>query len=652
MLSHSGLDDEGRANPRGSQAVDELNKMLAEGRSFSGRERNCVFLNTLGSPAADNRFATISAVSNLDLVDDSRAIAVVDWNHDGYPDLIVSGRTAPRLRILINQFGLRTSPEPLERIANAGNFVSILLQGNGQTTNRDAIGARVEVLTAESAGQRLRNVQTLRAGEGFLSQSSKTLTFGLGNDVDIQKILVYWPGKNSSSPEVFEVSEINRTYRLVQGSGRIEYVPSTVNRTLVAGNPQGHPRTSDARIKFQLQLPAPPIRYLDFSPAKQTYRLANKPVLLLLWSSDCHTCLRTLGNIREHFSQFENVGLDVLALSMDALNPTGSVNNAATRAQQGNWPFTAGLATEAFVDALQEVYNHAMPLHSPLPIPSSFLINEHGRVVAIYKGEFGIDEVFTDLFDSRLDSIQRFEKSAARAGRILDHPVTNDALQRQEAAAKSMYANYLLGTGQRHVAIKEYRDILRFRPNYLAGYYAVANELRNDNRHAEAIRFLKEGLQHVPNDPKLHSMIGDLYLKTLNLDNAAEHFRIAAQYGADSAEHQFNYGNVMLVKNDLETAKRHLEEAIRLKPNFADAYHDLGNIAFKKGEFEAAENHYSQALAIQAEFPEALCNLGNLYASRGQFQKAVRKYNDCLKLKPDYREAIIALDRIAKLGKR
>ena len=47
-------------------AWDALGKLIGSGRSLSGRERNCCFLNT-GSP----RFADISAVSRFDFPDDT-----------------------------------------------------------------------------------------------------------------------------------------------------------------------------------------------------------------------------------------------------------------------------------------------------------------------------------------------------------------------------------------------------------------------------------------------------------------------------------------------------------------------------------------------------------------------------------------------------
>ena len=160
----------------------QLSKMIESGRSFSGNERNCVFINTGKSIKSGGKFADISFASGLDYEDDGRSVVPVDWDHDGDMDLFISNRNAPRIRFLRNESN------------NHNSSIQLKLSGNGNSSNKDAIGARVQI---KINGQTL--VQTLRAGEGFLSQSSQYLHFGTGNNKGPFAVSVNWPDKTNSS---------------------------------------------------------------------------------------------------------------------------------------------------------------------------------------------------------------------------------------------------------------------------------------------------------------------------------------------------------------------------------------------------------------------------------------------------------------------
>ena len=135
------------------ESLRALHERLDEGLSFSGNERNCAFLNP---GRAGGPFANVSAVSGLDFPDDGRGVALFDLEGDGDLDVAISNRTAPRLRLMRNE------------LPAGDRFVALYLEGDGAGTNRDAVGARVELETTDGTLRR-----SVRAGEGFLSQSSR-----------------------------------------------------------------------------------------------------------------------------------------------------------------------------------------------------------------------------------------------------------------------------------------------------------------------------------------------------------------------------------------------------------------------------------------------------------------------------------------------
>ena len=113
---------------RGWKALYDLAR---EGRSFSGRERHCIFWNVPDAP-----FADASAVTGLDLPDDGRGLALSDWDGDGDLDLWISSRSGPRVRYFEN------------RVPSEAAWIAFRLTGT--RANRDAIGARVRVMNLAS----------------------------------------------------------------------------------------------------------------------------------------------------------------------------------------------------------------------------------------------------------------------------------------------------------------------------------------------------------------------------------------------------------------------------------------------------------------------------------------------------------------------
>ncbi|MFT5401993.1 MAG: hypothetical protein ACI9DF_000818, partial [Verrucomicrobiales bacterium] len=154
------------ATPGYTRNFRDLNDQVSRGKSFSGYERNPLFLNLAGKG-----FSEVAGLLGVDYEDDARAVAVVDWDRDGDLDLWVTNRTAPQVRLLRNNQGSPTSS------------IAIRLIGNGTTTNRDAIGARLTL--TQSAEQQIR---TTHAGDGFLAQSSAWTHFGLGESNDGLKL--------------------------------------------------------------------------------------------------------------------------------------------------------------------------------------------------------------------------------------------------------------------------------------------------------------------------------------------------------------------------------------------------------------------------------------------------------------------------------
>ncbi len=627
--------------PDGVRVGTTLNQMLAEGRSYSGRERNCCFLNTGGDPRSGGRFANISAASGLDSINDGRAIGLVDWDQDGDVDLWTSNRNAPRLRLMRNDLINQGESDPTVR----NHFVSIRLVGNATTTNRDAIGARVEIVTAETtdSDRPIRTVQTLRAGEGFLSQSSKWLQFGLGKVDRIEKVVVNWPG---STTEEFSLPHVDRRYALVQGTGNAKEI-SLGDRQLELNPsvPDKLESSNRARIRLQVLLPAPELVYKKFNGRSSVKHTGSgRPVLVNLWSASCRPCLEELGELTKRADEIRAAGIDVLAVSVDSL--TGGDEKACENLiAKTKFPFESGLATQSMVEGFQDLYDHLMPLHYPLPVPTSLLIDENGRLSVIYKGVLSVDDLIADKDHSQGSPIERFQRSAALDGRLIENDRVVAAIIRQEAAARDLFAKKLELGGFVDEAMAEYGEVLKLRPDYPHGQYFIGRTLTDQNQISAAREHYKHAIEHLPDEVDLHSLLADVYIRERNLPQAEKHFAEAVRINPDSPEFRVNLGNILVRQNNLDQAAAEYQKAIDLNPKLPECHVSLGNVLMQQGKLDEAKAKFKDALRIKPDYAQANHNLGAIYLNDNNLAMAKAYFESALRTQPSYAQAHYNLGR-------
>jgi len=105
---------------------------------------------------------------------DTKALSVVDLNHDNRPDLVATVNNDHTLTFT-------------NRTAAANRILKLRL--HGPTGNPTAVGARVTVQLSDTT----RQTAEVCAGSSYLSQSSGALFFGLGPTSHVAHILVRWP---------------------------------------------------------------------------------------------------------------------------------------------------------------------------------------------------------------------------------------------------------------------------------------------------------------------------------------------------------------------------------------------------------------------------------------------------------------------------
>jgi len=146
--------------------------------------------HTLFRGLGEGKFADVSEQGGavLSTRTTARGACFGDYENDGKVDAFV-----------VNLGGRGTLLHNVS--TNTGHWTEIKLVGT--KSNRDGIGARVEVFAAGK-----RQTAERVAGSGYLSQNDERLHFGLGAATTIDKLIVHWPSGIEQTLEKLSVDKV------------------------------------------------------------------------------------------------------------------------------------------------------------------------------------------------------------------------------------------------------------------------------------------------------------------------------------------------------------------------------------------------------------------------------------------------------------
>ena len=644
--------DDARAPLEYEQGWNAINELVRADGTWSGYERNVFYANN-----GDGTFSDVSGAINMDFLEDARAFALADFDHDGRQELFLKNRSGPQLRVLKNV------------IAELPPAISFWLKGT--RSNRDAIGATVTITTDSST-----QVRTLQAGSGFLSQHSKEVFFGLGNAKGSIHASIHWP-----SGTVQELHDLPPGHRISveEGSAKLRMEPFQKSGPTISRRPTETTAAELLPLEVETWLLTPvPAPFFSLPDLSGTLHDLNQyrgnPIFLNFWASAFPDGEKNLIALRTRYKEWTALGVQVLSVNCDE-HPDLAALRLAVRENQFLFPVLC--ATNDVIAVYNILYRYLFDRHRDLNLSTSFLIDDHSQIVKVYQGALNPEQVERDVRHLPKTSSERMDRALPFRGvadsfefgrnhlslgsvffqrGYFDQAETSFqlALKDDPASAEALY-----GLGS--VYLKQQKN-MEARQNFeratkaQTGYPGTLPNAWNnlgllatmEGHFDEAIGYFRRALDLSPEHSVALVNLGSAYRQQKNWHAARAAFEHALQVNTNDAEANYGMGMVFAQTDDAEQAQKYLQEALKLRPVYPEALNNLGVLYLRTQRKEQAIANFEECIRIAPDFDQSYLNLARVYAIEGTTDKARAVLMQLLKQRPDDASAKQALEQLGR----
>ncbi|PYR75372.1 MAG: hypothetical protein DMF86_15515 [Acidobacteria bacterium] len=586
------------------------NRLLVSNGAQAQHERNVLLRNN-----GHGGFDEVSGTAGLDVDQDGRSFAVLDYDEDGDADVILMApRSSPQLRVFRNDYA-------------AGN-ASVTIHLTGTKSNRDAIGARVTV-----EADQVRATRIVMAGSGFLSQHSKALLFGLGKSQRINKVTIAWPG---GLVQTFSDVPLNRRVWIEEGSETLRSEPF---RTASVAPPAGIvPTSRDAGASASTgtwlyrPFPAPDFTLRDLEGNEHSLSgLAGHPVLIYFWATWAPPSRAALEAISRERQALTAAGVSILALAVDPPEDAAKVRSAVQ-----DLGLAVVIASAELAGTYNIVHRYLFDRREDLPLPTAFLVNAGGEIVKVYREPLAAARIAEDVAGINASPADCLARAVPFPGTFTSPPGDRSYFQ---------YGLELSEQGFDVPALAAFERVARVDPSAIT-FYNLGTLYMKLGQPSRARAAFEQALALNPEYPDANNTLGALLAQNGDIAGALGRFRKALEAKPDYADALNNLGYTLFQTGQTEQAYELYQRALKLRPDFPEALNNVGIFFGQQRDLEHAETYFRQAVDKRPDYGEAANNLALVLNARGETAAAIALLEKLSKENPAFEPAYVTLCRL------
>jgi Flp pilus assembly protein TadD len=520
--------DEARPSQDYEQGWSAINDLIRSDATWSGYERNVFYASN-----RDGTYADVSGAVGLDFIEDGRAFALADFDHDGRVEVLVKSRNSPELRLMKN-----VAPELAPSIAF-------------QLTGR-VIGAAITV------GHQTKRIQ---AGSGFLSQHSKEIVFGLGDAKGPLTATIRWP---SGATQRLEGLPANHRIKVAEGNAKPILEAFRNSADLVRAKPQAAVPLPTA-IETWLLSPVPDMppgdmRNILFRHLFDRRRDIAEPASFL--RNEAGEIVKVYqGPVSAHKLEADRKLIPTtpeerLALALPYKGNAATYTYGRNHLSLGSVYFEKG-----YLEPAETFFRMALR-DDPVSAEAHYGIGS----VALKRNQIPEARV---AFEQALRLNPAYSDTGPNAWNNLGLIATRE--------------------GRMDEAVRCFREALKLSPDYWISLENLGNAYRQTGLPNDARPLLERLVELRPRDPVANYSLGMVFAQIDNAKQAEELLDRALSLKPDYPEALNNLGILCLRTGRRDEAVARFEQCIRIAPAFEQAYANLARVYDLEGAQDKAQ---------------------------------------------------------------
>jgi tetratricopeptide (TPR) repeat protein len=164
-------------------------------------------------------------------------------------------------------------------------------------------------------------------------------------------------------------------------------------------------------------------------------------------------------------------------------------------------------------------------------------------------------------------------------------------------------------------AAEQYRNLLRYKPDWATLHNDYGNVLLDQHRLEEGMGEYNEALRLNPEDPAAHHNLGLCLTLKKNLDGAIAEFRKSLELDPDDPGTQIFLGAALGQKGDLNAAIEHFRAVIEKDPKNPEAHVNLAYALYLLKDIPGSIHELKLTLELKPDSAFALNHLAWIYAT-------------------------------------